>query len=75
MRSKGAAEASSFSHAEYAKCLNERISQECLSRNIRSYKHLLYTAESSKNVLNCFDDKRYVLDDGTKILAHGHYLT
>ena len=74
MRAKGA-KSSCFSHEEYAKCSNERVSEECLLRNIRSYKHILYTTENRKNVLNSFDDIRHILQDGAMTLAHGHYST
>ena len=33
-------------------------------KRIQSKKHKLGTSESDKIFLSCFDDKRYVLDDG-----------
>ena len=32
----------------------------------------MYTQESNKISLPCFDDKRYILHDGINTLAYGH---
>jgi hypothetical protein len=40
---------------------------------IRSYKHQLYSVTLNKRSLSCFDDKRYLLDDGIHSWAYGHY--
>ena len=34
------------------------------TRAIKSKKHEIYTYESNKTSLSCYDDKRYILDDG-----------
>ena len=39
---------------------------------IQSKKHKLGTYEIDKISLSCFDDKRYVLDDGIHTLAYFH---
>ena len=39
---------------------------------IQSKKHKLGTYEIDKISLSCFDDKRYVLDDGIRTLAYFH---
>ena len=39
---------------------------------IQSKKHKLGTCEIDKISLLCFDDKRYVLDDGIRTLAYFH---
>ena len=39
-------------------------------KRIWSKKHKLVTYEVDKISLSCFDDKRYVLDDGICVLAH-----
>lgn len=39
----------------------------------RSYKHEIHTITSRKLALNRYDDKRFVLQDQIKTLAHGHY--
>ena len=41
-------------------------------KRIKSKKHKLGTYETEKISLSCFDDKRYVLDDGIYTLAYFH---
>ena len=41
-------------------------------KRIQSKKHKLGTYEIDKISLSCFDDKRYVLDDGTRTWAYFH---
>ena len=41
-------------------------------KRIQSKKHKLETYEIDKISLSCFDDKRYVLDDGIHRLAYFH---
>ena len=41
-------------------------------KRIQSKKHKLGTYEIDKISLSCFDDKRYVLDDGIRTLAYFH---
>ena len=40
---------------------------------IRSISHNVYTHRINKIVLNCKDDKRFILDDNIKTLAWGNY--
>ena len=40
---------------------------------IRSEKHILNTYEVNKIGLSCYDDKRYILEDGITTLAYGNY--
>ena len=42
-------------------------------RTIRSVKHKLQSFEINKISLSCFDDKRYIHDNGTSSYAYGHY--
>ena len=42
-------------------------------RTIRSVKHKLQSFEINKISLSCFDDKRYILNDGINSYAYGHY--
>ena len=44
-------------------------------RTIRNWNHELGSYEINKISLSCFDDKRYILNDGIKSYAYGHYLT
>ena len=48
---------------------NEKIIRHKMKR-IQSKKHKLGTYEINKISLSCFDDKRYVLDDGIRTLAY-----
>ena len=41
-------------------------------KRIQSKNYKLGTYEIEKISLSCFDDKRYVLDDGTYTLAYFH---
>ena len=40
---------------------------------IRSQNHQLGSYEINKVSLSCFDDKRYILDNGQESYAYGHY--
>ena len=40
----------------------------------RSNNHHVTTKLQTKISLSCFDDKRYITEDGISTLAHGHYL-
>ena len=42
-------------------------------KTIRSQRHQLGSYEINKKLLNCFDDKRYIHDNGTCSYAYGHY--
>ena len=50
---------------------NKKIIRHKMKR-IQSKKHKLGTYEIDKISLSCFDDKRYVLDDGIYMLAYFH---
>ena len=50
---------------------NKKIIRHKMKR-IQSKKHKLGTYEIDKIYLSCFDDKRYVLDDGIRTLAYFH---
>ena len=50
---------------------NEKIMRHRMKR-IQIKKHKLGTYEIDKISLSCFDNKRYVLDDGTRTLAYFH---
>ena len=41
-------------------------------KRIQAEKHKIGTYEIDKRSLSCFDDKRYVLDDGVNTLAYFH---
>ena len=50
---------------------NKKIIRHKMKR-IQSKKHKLGTYETDKISLSCFDDKRYVLDDGIYTLSYFH---
>ena len=41
-------------------------------KRIQSKKHKIGTYEMNKISLSCFDDKRFILDDGIHTLAYFH---
>ena len=43
-------------------------------KTIRSENHQLGSYELNKVSLSCFDDKRYILNDGITSFAYGHKL-
>ena len=60
-------------HEDYKKTLfnNEQIHHKM--KTIKSQQHQLGSYEINKISLSCFDDKRYILDDGINSYAYGHY--
>ena len=42
-------------------------------KTIRSDLHILKTCLLNKVSLSCFDDKRYIHNDGMNSYAYGHY--
>ena len=50
---------------------NQKITRHKMKR-IQSKKHKLGTYENHKIYLSCFNNKRYVLDDGIRKLAYFH---
>ena len=41
-------------------------------RGFKSINHKMYTYESNKTSLSCYDDKGYILSDGINTLLYGH---
>ena len=50
---------------------NEKVIRNIM-KGIKSFKQKIYTQEINKTSLSCFDDKRYIKDDGINTLAYGH---
>ena len=67
---KGVSIASEFNKFEDV-LFNEKITRHKMKR-IQSKNHKLETYKIEKISLSCFNDKRYVLDDGTYTLAYFH---
>ena len=41
-------------------------------KSIKSQNHIITSCEITKCILSCFDNKRYILEDGITTLAYGH---
>ena len=60
-------------HADYKNVLLENKQMQHTMKTIRSSKHLLGSYEINKVSLSCFDDKRYIANNGENSFAYGHY--
>ena len=60
-------------HVNYNNVLMNNTQMRHKMRSIRSVKHQLGTYEINKISLSCFDDKRYIHDNGITSYAYGHY--
>jgi hypothetical protein len=60
-------------HADYLSQLNKAVENYVNVRRIGQKHHRVFTVESVKRGLCAFDDKRYLLPDGIRTMAHGHY--
>ena len=61
-------------HKLYDDCLHSDIKQYRHSMNLfKSKNHQWYTVNVNKISLSCFDNKRFILDNGCDCLAFGHY--
>ena len=61
-------------HDDYKRTLLNEEQLHHRMKTIRSHKHQLGSYEINKISLSCFDDKRYILDDGISSYAYGHHL-
>ena len=62
-----------ISHENYKETLLGHKQMHHNMKTIRSVKHEISSYEINKVSLSCFDDKRYLLEDGQTSLAYGHY--
>ena len=60
-------------HENYKNVLFKNEQMQHRMKTIRSVKHQLGSYEINKISLSCFDDKRYISENGIKSLAYGHY--
>ena len=60
-------------HEDYKQTLLENKQMYHKMKTIRSQNHQLGSYEINKVSLSCFDDKRYIHDNGTSSYAYGHY--
>ena len=62
-----------LSHDNYKKVLLSEEQIHHSMKTIRSMKHQLSSYELNKISLSCFDDKRYIHENGITSFAYGHY--
>ena len=60
-------------HEDYKSTLINNEQMHHKMKTIRSQRHQLGSYEINKVSLSCFDDKRYIHDNGTNSYAYGHY--
>ena len=60
-------------HEDYKNVLLENKQMQHTMKTIRSNNHQLGSYEINKVSLSCFDDKRYISNDGINSFAYGHY--
>ena len=59
-------------HEDYLSVLQNKTIRKHKMKTIRSDHHVVSSYEINKISLSCFDDKRYILDDGITSYAYGH---
>ena len=62
-----------ITHENYKQTLFNNQQMHHTMKTIRSNNHQLESYEINKVSLSCFDDKRYIHDDGIRSYAYGHY--
>ena len=62
-----------ITHHNYKDCLLNGKQMLHSMRTIRSDHHQIGSYQLNKISLSCFDDKRYIHEDGIHSYAHGHY--
>lgn len=63
-----------LTHADYYNALFNQVQRNDPMVRLASTNHKIRTVVQTKASLSCYDDKRYILPDGIRSLAHGHYL-
>ena len=62
-----------ITHENYKNVLFNNEQMHHTMKTIRSNLHQLGSYKLNKVSLSCFDDKRYILEDGIRSYAYGHY--
>ena len=62
-------------HKDYLSVLQNKTIKKHKMKTIRSDHHVVSSYEIKKISLSCYDDKRYILDDGITSYAYGNYKT
>ena len=60
-------------HEKYLQCLQTGVSSRAPMTRIHSLNHQIQVTTTNKTALSCFDDKRFILDNGIDTLPYGHY--
>ena len=60
-------------HEDYKQVLFKNEQMQHTMKTIRSERHELGSYEINKISLSCFDDKRYISENGINSLSYGHY--
>ena len=60
-------------HQDYLDCLQNNQIMRHKMNTIRSDHHQISSYQINKTSLSCYDDKRYILDDGISSLGYGHF--
>ena len=60
-------------HINYKETLFNNKQMHHKMKTIRSQNHQIGSYEINKVSLSCYDDKRYILEDGIHSYAHGHF--
>ena len=63
---------SNFQSSKFKDVVNNKNVIRHPMKKITSKKLIIYTEDSNKIFLSCFDDKRYIIDDGINTLPFGH---
>ena len=63
---------SNFKSSEFKDVINNKKVARHSMKKITSKNHKIYTQDSNKTSLSCYDDKRYIKDDGINTLPFGH---
>ena len=63
-----------ITHKNYKQTLFNNEQMHHTMKTIRSNNHQLGSYELNKVSLSCFDDKRYILEDGINSHAYGHHI-
>ena len=64
---------SQIKHEDYKNVLTNNKQIHHTMKTIRSINHQLGSYNLNKVSLSCFDDKRYITNNGIKSHAYGHY--
>ena len=56
---------------DYRDTLFSSLEKTHSMKSIKSHNHIITSCKITKCSLSCFDNKRYILEDGITTLAHG----